>query len=44
MEFADELGQDRDKMASEIVSTEPATGAILWRREIGDVDAEVLDE
>jgi succinylglutamic semialdehyde dehydrogenase len=28
-------------MASEIVSTEPATGAILWRREIGDVDAEV---
>ncbi|QNA83481.1 succinylglutamate-semialdehyde dehydrogenase [Sphingomonas sp. So64.6b] len=26
---------------TEIISTEPATGAILWRREIGDVDAEV---
>ncbi len=41
MEFAGKLGQDRFNMASEIVSTEPATGAILWRREIGDVDAEV---
>ncbi|MBX3594675.1 succinylglutamate-semialdehyde dehydrogenase [Sphingomonas sp.] len=27
--------------ASEIVSTEPATGAVLWRQEIGDVDGEV---
>lgn len=26
---------------SEIVSIEPATGAVLWRRNIGDVDAEV---
>ncbi len=28
-------------MATEIISTEPATGAVLWRREVGDVDAEV---
>lgn len=28
-------------MASEIVSIEPATGAILWRHPTGDVDAEV---
>ena len=28
-------------MASEIVSYEPATGAELWKRAIGDVDAEV---
>ena len=28
-------------MASEIISTEPATGAILWQHPIGDVDAEV---
>ncbi|MEO7691231.1 MAG: succinylglutamate-semialdehyde dehydrogenase [Sphingomonas sp.] len=28
-------------MSSEIISTEPATGAILWRHPIGDVDAEV---
>ncbi|CAN5490794.1 succinylglutamate-semialdehyde dehydrogenase [soil metagenome] len=28
-------------MSGEIVSTEPATGAVLWRRAIGDVDAEV---
>lgn len=28
-------------MASEIVSFEPATGAELWKRAIGDVDAEV---
>ena len=26
---------------SEIISTEPATGAILWRQQISDVDAEV---
>ncbi|QIG80446.1 succinylglutamate-semialdehyde dehydrogenase [Stakelama tenebrarum] len=26
---------------TEIVSTEPATGAVLWRHSIGDVDAEV---
>ncbi|MCP3729379.1 succinylglutamate-semialdehyde dehydrogenase [Sphingomonas sp. MG17] len=26
---------------SEIISTEPATGAVLWRQAIGDVDAEV---
>ncbi|MES2054885.1 MAG: succinylglutamate-semialdehyde dehydrogenase [Pseudomonadota bacterium] len=26
---------------TEIISSEPATGAILWRRAIGDVDAEV---
>lgn len=25
----------------EIISTEPATGAVLWRQEAGDVDAEV---
>lgn len=25
----------------EIISTEPATGAVLWRREVGDADAEV---
>ena len=28
-------------MASEIVSLEPATGAVLWQHPIGDVDAEV---
>ncbi|MDB5702967.1 MAG: astD, partial [Sphingomonas bacterium] len=28
-------------MAPEIISTEPATGAVLWRGEIGDVDAEI---
>ena len=28
-------------MASEIISTEPATGAVLWQHPIGDVDAEV---
>ncbi len=28
-------------MTSEIISTEPATGAVLWRRGVGDVDAEV---
>jgi succinylglutamic semialdehyde dehydrogenase len=28
-------------MPTEIVSTEPATGAVLWKRAIGDVDAEV---
>jgi len=28
-------------MSSEIISTEPATGAILWRHPTGDVDAEV---
>jgi len=28
-------------MSSEIVSTEPATGAVLWRGKISDVDAEV---
>ena len=27
--------------ASEIISTEPATGAILWRRRVGDADLEV---
>jgi succinylglutamic semialdehyde dehydrogenase len=27
--------------APEIISTEPATGAVLWRHPIGDVDAEV---
>lgn len=27
--------------ATEIISTEPATGAVLWRQKIGDVDAEV---
>ncbi|WP_109806722.1 succinylglutamate-semialdehyde dehydrogenase [Sphingosinithalassobacter portus] len=27
--------------ATEIVSTEPATGAVLWRQAIGNVDAEV---
>lgn len=26
---------------TEIISTEPATGAVLWRRQSGDVDAEV---
>ena len=26
---------------TEIISTEPATGAVLWRQKIGDVDAEV---
>jgi succinylglutamic semialdehyde dehydrogenase len=25
----------------EIISTEPATGAVLWRREVGDADTEV---
>jgi succinylglutamic semialdehyde dehydrogenase len=25
----------------EIISTEPATGAVLWRQRVGDVDAEV---
>ncbi|HEX8447219.1 MAG TPA: succinylglutamate-semialdehyde dehydrogenase [Sphingomonas sp.] len=28
-------------MTSELISTEPATGALLWRGPIGDVDAEV---
>ena len=28
-------------MSDEIISYEPATGAILWRHPIGDVDAEV---
>ena len=28
-------------MADEILSHEPATGALLWRGEVGDVDAEV---
>jgi len=28
-------------MSSEIISTEPATGAVLWQHPIGDVDAEV---
>jgi len=28
-------------MAGEIVSTEPATGAVLWRRATSDIDAEV---
>ena len=27
--------------ATEIISTEPATGAVLWRQKIGDVDVEV---
>jgi succinylglutamic semialdehyde dehydrogenase len=27
--------------AQEIISTEPATGAVLWRREIGNADTEV---
>jgi succinylglutamic semialdehyde dehydrogenase len=27
--------------ATEIISTEPATGAILWRQRVGDADAEV---
>jgi succinylglutamic semialdehyde dehydrogenase len=27
--------------AAEIISTEPATGAVLWRQKIGDVDVEV---
>ncbi|WP_404338406.1 succinylglutamate-semialdehyde dehydrogenase [Sphingomonas sp. MMS12-HWE2-04] len=26
---------------TEIISTEPATGAVLWRQKVGDVDAEV---
>ena len=26
---------------TEIISTEPATGAVLWRQKIGDVDVEV---
>ncbi|RYD54754.1 MAG: N-succinylglutamate 5-semialdehyde dehydrogenase, partial [Sphingomonadales bacterium] len=25
----------------EIISTEPATGAVLWRQKIGDADTEV---
>jgi succinylglutamic semialdehyde dehydrogenase len=28
-------------MAAEIISTEPATGAVLWRQQVGDADAEV---
>jgi succinylglutamic semialdehyde dehydrogenase len=28
-------------MSDEIISYEPATGAVLWRHPIGDVDAEV---
>ena len=28
-------------MPSEIISSEPATGAVLWRHAVGDVDAEV---
>jgi succinylglutamic semialdehyde dehydrogenase len=28
-------------MPVEIISTEPATGAVLWRQRVGDVDAEV---
>ncbi|AQR72693.1 succinylglutamate-semialdehyde dehydrogenase [Sphingomonas sp. LM7] len=27
--------------ATEIISTEPATGAVLWRQKVGDVDVEV---
>jgi succinylglutamic semialdehyde dehydrogenase len=37
-----ELGQDRtDMVATELTSIEPATGAVLWRGQSGDVDAEV---
>ena len=40
VETAWNFGQEPD-MADEILSYEPATGVLLWRHPIGDVDAEV---